>query len=273
MKNSSTTTLKLSEILFADSKKMWYGARNQVNPAYTQWANSFETSAVAPPAEIVRDVPAKFDLSRFRDLTTYEERIEYLRNTAMRIGAGSSRVVFAISPKRVIKLAGGSRLADDIEKVIDSGTDKGNMRKAGEYQNHLEMKTYKESSGADYGKLLPMCYELAGDDSWLLAELVRPLGSDHELARLMGMDINQYKDWMSIMYSGRYDTRRAQYFFRDLRSRGMQMVEMIRSFLDSNPDIEKADMTRPEQWGKGADGRLVLLDFGADKEIIRKHYR
>jgi len=280
--------MKLSEVLFADSKKMWYGTKNAYNPAYDDWKSRYYSTADSlsdfmknnpKPAQFVaKDLPASFNLGEFKRFGSYEEKFGYLAGTAMRLGAGSSRVVFAVSPKRVIKLAGGVALANAGERPEDLAGDRGNMRKAGEYQNRREFDTFNSSKGKPYHSLLPQVFEKAEDYSWLLCELVRELKSNEELAEMLGLSgLNELDAWRSIVRSGEIGNTAAPNLEKFLVARARRGADnavllQVVGLFSSDPDMNVRDTISIEQWGKGSDGRLVLLDSGADYEVIGKHY-
>lgn len=280
--------MKLSELLYSslpESKRVWYGTRNEPNPGLQSWYDDyygsddpmeFYRNNPRPPERVERDVPARFDIRVLRrKLPTYEQKLRYLRDTCLHIGEGSSRVVFAISPKQAIKLAGGSSLSTGTETVKDPSVDMKNMRRAGEYQNQKELKLFEKAEKNGYGVLLPRIFEIADDSSWLLTELVRPLADQSELRDMMGFEDDQ------IMFDSVMEMLTTQHGWKstfgaeildDLGSEDGRYVRLVVKMLKDNPNILAGDLEPYDQWGKGSDGRLVILDVGADNAIMKRFY-
>lgn len=280
--------MKLSELLYSslpESKRVWYGTRNEPNPGLQSWYDDyygsddpmeFYRNNPRPPERIERDVPARFDIRVLRrKLPTYEQKLRYLRDTCLHIGEGSSRVVFAISPKQAIKLAGGYSLSTGTETVKDPSVDMKNMRRAGEYQNQKELELFEKAEKNGYSVLLPRIFEIADDSSWLLTELVRPLSDQSELRDMMGFEDNQITfarvmEMLSTQDGWKSDL--GAEILDDLGSEDGRYVRLVVKMLKDNPNILAGDLEPHDQWGKGSDGRLVILDIGADNTIMKRFY-
>lgn len=264
----------LSEILYGvdESKKVWYGAKNYPNPEYERWALDWDAGGPPPAARSSVDVKrGAFNIDEFRKLSDQKARLSYLRAGGMWIGHGSSRVVFAISPKMVIKLAGGN--------ALDSGLTSGRakrMEEAGRAQNRHEYRLWERLGGDDVGRLLPQCFELSPDGGWLLAELVRPLYSDDELMQLSDLSPEDYERFMEIIDGdGFFRSAFADGVIHDMEERqapGLEFVLLIKRLQRLAPGLALIELSGINQWGKGSDGRLVLLDPGADEDIIGRFY-
>lgn len=280
--------IRLSEVLFpgvSESKRVWYKTQNEPNPAFDQWYSDyysvddpekFYADNPRPGPKLERDVPARFDIRVMRrKLPTYELKLRYLRDTCLHIGEGSSRVVFAVSPKRVIKLAGGEDLSNGAESVKSPHVEMKNMRKAGEYQNKREYMLYEKGMKGGYDELFPRVFEIADDDSWLLSELVRPLSDQSELRDMMGFKNNQVMFDRAMALFTTKDGWKSTWGSELLRSLGDEngkYVRLVVKLLQDNPGIHAGDLEPVDQWGKGSDGRLVLLDVGGDNEMMKRFY-
>ena len=280
--------MRLGEVLFPglpESKRVWYKTQNEPNPAFDQWYSDyysvddpekFYRENPRPGPKLERDVAAKFDIRVLRrKLPTYEDKLRYLRDTCLHIGEGSSRVVFAVSPKQVIKLAGGESLSSGTESVKSSNIEMKNMRKAGEYQNRVEYELFEKGMKGGYGELFPRVFEVADDNSWLLSELVRPLNDQTELRDMMGFQDDQIMfDRVMLMLATKDGWKSAQglELLQELGSEDGRYVRMVVKMLRDNPKMMSRDLEPPEQWGKGSDGRLVLLDAGGNDEMMGRFY-
>jgi hypothetical protein len=59
---------------------------------------------------------------------------------------------------------------------------------------------------------------------------------------------------------------------QELGSEDGMYVRMVVKMLRDNPKMMSRDLEPPYQWGKGSDGRLVLLDAGGDDEMMGRFY-
>lgn len=276
-----------SVLFFEGSKKRWYGAGNHPNPEYNRWAYEFDVTGPEPPSRIKSDVGSRggFDLKVFMGLDSQVDRLEYLRGTSMFLGSGSSRVVFAVSPRRVIKLAGGSRL--DAGGVDNPSS---RMTEAGIYQNRREYELWERNGRTDgVGRLLPQSFDISDDGAWLLAELVRPLRDGDELREMIGLDGDDFLRLMRVL--GEHGHMNSEYFKnfvlgirekvddvslddneREGSRRGLEFVLLLHRLKELDPGLSLAELVDSSAWGKGSDGRLVLLDPGADETLMKRYY-
>jgi hypothetical protein len=241
--------MKLTEILF-EGKRVWRGAENVPNP-----------DLYGGSARLKSDVRAKFELSKFARVVGLEEQLEFLRTTGMFVGAGSSRIVFAVSPKKVVKLAGGW---DEASGAPPSSR----YVQAGRAQNKVEYEAYKTASPEER-MLLPVVYEAGPNYAWIMCELVRPLRSDDELRAMLYLSTEQYAKFMDVIGYGR---KSFEEFVASLGGEAHKVFDRLAK-LAEKLDLHIGDMSTIDQWGKTADGRLVLLDTGATEEVMRSYYR
>jgi predicted NBD/HSP70 family sugar kinase len=244
--------MKLFEILF-EGKRVWYGAENQVNPDYVA------DDGTKP--RISSDVRATYDQRTFESIAGNEEKLEYLKKTAKYIDSGSSRIVFAISPKKVIKLIGGTDRDDRRTRSY--------YQPVGRAQNKAEYNAYERAS-SEVKTLLPKIYKVGNSFEWMLAELVRPLNSPDELRKLLKLDEKQFSSFMTALsFGGKTD--HYQSFLSELNSNQRAYFDILADLIESF-DLQAEDLTTVENWGKSADGRLVILDTGATKEVMKRFY-
>jgi len=238
--------MKLTWILFFEGKHIWYGAENRPDDK-------------VKGKRVKGNIRARFNFEVFKGIKDLGGQLEYLRNTAMYIDAGSSRIVFAISPTRVIKLAGGMDDSREGEMLEWS--------RVGREQNKAEYELYNDAPGK-VKNLLPIVYRGDSNFDWIMSELVRPLRSDNELMELLGLDEQRYEMFIGTMENDWVDY---DDFYRVLNLKQKKIVSNIFYIIDRY-NLDTRDLLNYSQWGKAADGRLVLLDAGGTEEIIRDYY-
>lgn len=291
----------LGMVLFGEGKRRWHGTENAPNPEYLRWVSDPDAEYPSPRERVRQSgvVPSKsggrFDMEVFREIGSQVERFGYLRSNSMWLGTGSSRIVFAVSPKMVIKLAGGRRMDDG--GVDNPKTLVGNMMEAGKYQNLHEHGLWERFGRSDVvGRLLPRSFDVADDGSWLLSELVRPLRGEEELRELVGMDEDDFHRLMRVL--GEHGHMNSEYFRNfmgglrrkvdtgtgedgetELSSeelegvkRGLLFLETLERLKGLVPNLRLNEMADVSAWGKGSDGRLVLLDAGGDETLLKRYY-
>ena len=217
-----------------------------------------------------------FNMSEFKELYDILKQRDYLNSHAMYIGAGSSRIAYAISPKWVIKLAGGIPF-----KTVASSL---GMVETGAAQNAAEVENY-EKAGPEAKKLLPRTVAGSSNFNWIVTELVRPVTGYNELRRLaVGTSEIVDSDGVIITMVNLLATISRVFADGDEFSKeeleGIQAVSglAVSNFIGSvtrvieELGIAPWEISSWKQWGKSADGRLVLLDFGGTEDVIEEYY-
>jgi len=207
-------------------------------------------------------------------LRAQERRIEYAKKHLKRIGRGGSRIVFLLSSRFVLKLA-------------DTGS-----YNFGKEQNQVEVGVF---TNPKVDPIITKVYDADEEYNWIVAELVRPVRSSWEFEELTGMnfgvlikimanvgEMTKTVEEAEEIYEERIERQRKE--LRSLEERGDEMKAT--QYRSSIRDEEKAkalikhpivasvltlmsygrimnsDLSRLEHWGKTADGRVVVLDYG-----------
>lgn len=207
----------------------------------------------------IRSKGAKFDLAEFKRLPGPAEMQRYAHERLQAIGRGTSRAVYSLTGTKVLKVAasGGGNITKD----------KGGPG-AGVAQNRAEvdMFTNPDTKGA-----VAEIFDFDPEYRWLISEAVRSL-SEAEFERLAGTDLASL-EW-ALEYCVETDSS---------ASEGIEAAEdngygpPKRPILDLmlhlvDVGLKHGDMLNPEHWGKTADNRLVLLDYGFTKGVAEEFY-
>lgn len=208
----------------------------------------------------------------FTEKDKFKFTAEYLEKFFPVFGKGSSRIVFKISSKKVIKLARSEK---------------------GIAQNHHELESFLSSKDS---KLLAKVYDYDPSYMWIVSELVRPIKDSADFKSLTDMDFELFlklfktlrflkiKDWSQLELK----LKTYQKFLDEYGPRHLTVDE--RFLLDNKELLESSeffirfynliqgssfsfeDLTFLEQYGKTAEGRLVVLDYGLSDEIYDRLY-
>lgn len=198
----------------------------------------------------------KFNLLNFDLNQSLDDKLNYADEHLQVIGAGSSRIVYILSGKKVLKIAKNEK---------------------GFAQNEQEFNVF---SDPDSKNIVAKIFDHADDFSWLISELTRPLKSEKEFANLLGLKKNNSEP--NFEY---YFLDNPQQFIKNIGRDNLHLIDqyyegddkIIKFAYDLKTFIEKYDLAWVDlqpyhQWGKSPDGRLVLIDYGYSNDIAYKYY-
>lgn len=223
----------------------------------------------------------KFNVRAFRNLTSESEMLAYAKKFLACLGQGSSRVVFAYSHSKVLKIA---------------INDKGYAQNAAEVVISQNSETKNAISRIHDSKI-----DSDGRVIWLISEMVRTVVDPDEFKELAGFSWEVYVDTVkafakvnaqehletitsdiSKQYSKRMvrlknqgDERNAKYYERllfdlDAMKKSDFFVGII-SAMKTNR-LMSGDILELDHYGKTVNGTIVLFDYGFTEEIAKKFY-
>lgn len=196
-----------------------------------------------------------FNLSEFKKMHDPEEMYFYVRDKLQRLGVGSARTVWVLSSSKALKLA------------------RFNHPDRGRAQNEAE---FEISNDRGAGSIIARVLEHDPDFNWIVSQLVRPI-TEEEFARKFGAS---FDDVMFALIRTASDieldraTKASIFDEFNLQSnkRALEFIDAIAQ-VKKQHDLEMGDITSIDHWGKTADGRIVLLDYGFTSDVMMKHYR
>jgi hypothetical protein len=177
----------------------------------------------------------KFDVRKFKSLENINMMKAYADSFLSVLGEGSSRIAYSLTSGKVLKIA---------------------LNEKGIAQNNTEMDVFTNPTTR------PMISKIIDYDSdyrWIIADSVRAFNNESEFREetgiIFGEFVNNVKDAVNKIEAP--DTTLAY-----------NTVKTIQ-----NTELLLGDIARVDHWGKSADGRVVLLDYGFTKEVWKKHYK
>ncbi len=236
---------------------------------------------------ILLEVLRGFNLNKFKQLPDLATKTTYAKQILPLLGKGSSRIVFALSGDKVLKIARDQK---------------------GIAQNHAELELFTNP------KTKPVIARIFDADSgyeWLISELVKPLDSSEEAWKeATGFDYKFFnlliKDWekaeepppeeymKNLINSWQERLKRlygkeSEPIYKTTQARLKNYIRMSKSplvmgsfnLLDQglvSADLIHYNSEKPGDnvighYGKTLDGRLVLLDYGYTVDVWQKHYK
>jgi hypothetical protein len=190
-------------------------------------------------------------IADFKKLNGPVDQLEYLVNHGTKIGAGSSRAVFLVNNRHVIKMAKMRSFS-------------GHSFDVGRAQNEAEVDLY---TNPDIKPFVAEVYDYDKNYNWIMSELVRPLRESEEFEKLTGV---RWPDFVSLCSRGMIPDSR----WKPLAEETYKDNRFVQSFVDmlEKTDIDAYDFTALTQLGKTRDGRVVLLDYGFSTRVRDKYY-
>lgn len=203
--------------------------------------------------------PVSFSMEQMLSLPSYTARVRYCQQHLQKIGAGSSRVVFAVDNEKVLKVA---------------------KNKKGIAQNQEEMQDWKQNYYDCFAKV----YDASEDGIFLEMQAARK-AKDADFKRLTGYGFNVMCAW--IEYTASLYSRQRRYrnnefdelFDSEEWAEGLDnynTFSRIHSFMCDTQTEAYGDFERLSSWGvvkEDGEEKLVLIDFGLSDEVFADYYQ
>lgn len=213
------------------------------------------------------------DLKSSKSPSEYFPEVHYAEQMLPLIGDGSSRITFALSGGKVLKIAKGE---------------------AGIAQNQEEVSFFEKSGRND---IFTKVYESDKDFKWIIAELVKPLDTQNvgqTLTDLVGMSSDTFIN-MANLLKHREVVSAVQQLIKNLNQLLSHYNEMPEGLLKEKESLENIlndpsklklfdDLKKAIQsgfhigdlWdaniGRTVDGKIKILDYGFSRDIGQKYY-
>ena len=203
-----------------------------------------------------------FNMDEMLALRSYAARVRYCNYRLVKLGQGSSRIVYEVDSEKVLKVA---------------------KNRKGVAQNEAEGDYYLQT----FQYLFPKVYEVSDDGIFLLVQRARRARAA-DFRRLLGYSFEVVCGWIEHV-SHQYDPCKNLWWHErnciDLFN-SEQWQNMVRNetniFTDlseylCNYQIRKGigDFMRPSSWGVVNDNgreKIVLIDYGATNDVISNYY-
>lgn len=182
-----------------------------------------------------------FELSDFSKLKNYKERITYCNDLLRRIGAGSSRIVYEINAKQVLKIA---------KNIV------------GIEQNETEARSQIQQK---YSDIVTFCYHSHTNFLWAVMERAKPVrpAQFKELCGIAWKDFQHY-----ITYQNGVLHKNTKIYIEDgvLDAGDSTILTQRLLELCKESGVSLLDVSKITSWGvvdRNGVPVLVLVDFGA----------
>lgn len=205
--------------------------------------------------------PVSFNMDEMTSLRSYSARVRYCEQRLTKIGAGSSRIVFAVDDEKVLKVAKNQK---------------------GIAQNNEESEQWKQNYDC-FAKV----YDYSDDGIFLEMQAARK-AKNSDFKRITGYDFDVMCKW--IEYTASLYSRNRRMWGPSISPEYKQLFdsEQWQEMLDNysifyaihcymcDYQLESyGDFQRLSSWGvvsENGEESLVLIDFGLSDEIFANYY-
>ena len=202
--------------------------------------------------------PVSFNIDEFKTLTTFAARIRYCQTRLQRISSGSSRIVYKIDDKKVLKLA---------------------KNRKGIAQNKAESGDYYKNTIGCFAEI----YDVDNNYLWIEMQLARKAKLS-DFKHLTGYNFDVMCQWIyncRSRYSrgGGYDKSYDRIFNSEEFEDGLENYSIFADVQDylCNYQLDSVgDLTRLSSWGVVNDEygqeKLVIIDSGLSDDVWADYY-
>lgn len=223
----------------------------------------------------------KFNMDQFKRIATSAGRAAYLEDCHLpELGEGSSRAAYALSTSKVLKIA------------------KFTNYEAGKAQNEAEVSVW---TNPETKEIAARIFDFSEDYAWVVMEIAKPFpghdleieleipyprslsiqelinlitgDSERSLDKLIRFGILKKKDLTRQMLSDSENSiyNRAKNDIEDYIADLPPFIKSLLKLIENNK-LDSGDI-HSDHFGKTADGRIVLFDYGLTHAVYKKHYK
>lgn len=183
-----------------------------------------------------------FDIHQLDSMSSFRQRINYCTQYLEKIGQGSSRIVFKLNDKTVLKLAKNQKGIEQNSFEADIDSD-------------IVTKVF------DHDKLC----------TWVESELAKRI-SKSRFKQLTTFDINEVYSYLFNYYNEQRGKKHKIDINPDLYDR-LDSSDFVIDLcvLMTNNDLAVGDLGRISSYGE-INGHIMLVDYGASDDIMSSYY-
>lgn len=208
--------------------------------------------------------PISFNFDEFKNIKSYNGKVQYCNTHLQRLSSGSSRIVYRVDDEKVLKLA---------------------KNKKGLAQNKAEYNSYAQETGISAN-----VFDCDTDNFyWIEMELAQKC-TPNSFKQILGYTFDFVQNFIDYVYSwyarrnrngynpnAIYDKKYQEKFEELTNEQGnnWEWFSMLTDYM-TNTGLESiGDLKRISSWGivkRNGNLEIVLIDFGMDDEVFGAYY-
>jgi hypothetical protein len=199
------------------------------------------------------DYPSTFDMEHFKTLTKFSQRVKYCDQNLKKISSGSSRIVYLVDDKMVLKLAKNQKGLAQCATEIQWGQD------------------------SYFGDILARTIMSHPDDLWVEMELARKVKKSDFSVLEDGINFDEFGKYLKN-FELENNGRKPFYNMTDAHKEILnenQFTQSICEFM-MNTDSPAGDLMRLNSYGivnRNGEDIIVIIDFGLTNDIYDEYYK
>jgi predicted nucleotidyltransferase len=191
--------------------------------------------------------PENFDLDKFKQLKSFKQRVDYCNSTLKKLGSGSSRIVYLVDDKTVLKLAKNQK---------------------GIAQNDAEIG----ASTSYYSDITAEVYESDENGLWLEMELAKPINKAR-FQEILGYTVEDFGEWLINFWNINHS--KPPYYTLDKQIEETinesEFANKVFSFVQDY-SLSVGDLGVITSYGE-FDGEVKIIDYGLNDDVLNTYYR
>ena len=203
--------------------------------------------------DIEEEYPTTWNVEEFRNLKSFNQRIQYCETNLTRISSGSSRIAYKIDDTKVLKLA---------------------KNKKGLAQNQAEIEYSQDYMMDD---IVAQVFNYDENGLWLEMELARKV-TPVLFYKIVGITFNDYVDGIrhheyELKPKGSYFKTPAPDNYQEMWDN--DFISRIFDLMGSYDNFVSGDLEKVSTYGlvkRDNEDTIVLIDYGLTQEVLNSYY-
>lgn len=204
--------------------------------------------------DIEEEYPTTWNVEEFKNLKSFNQRVQYCENNLTRIASGSSRIAYKIDDTKVLKLA---------------------KNKKGLAQNEAEIEYSQDYMMDD---IVAQVFNYDENNLWLEMELAKKL-TPALFYKIVGVTFNDYSDAVSYQED---ELKPKRSYFKTPAPDNMdemwnnEFVSRIFDLIGSYDNFASGDLAKLSTYGvvkRDGEDTIVLIDYGLTTNVFNTHYK
>jgi hypothetical protein len=201
------------------------------------WFKRLADISVSKLSVVENKFPILHDISQAK---SFDDRVALGEKHFEKLGEGSSRTIFRMNEKLVLKIAHNDR---------------------GIVQNEAEMKPAMQRPCTNH--------VLAADSQskWVIVRFTENI-TKADFKKLVGVSFDSFMGGLFYVFNNESRDFNEPKNYDEIKKNGL--FQQIRELI-AECDLQIGDIDKPDSWGK-MDGKVVLRDFGLTREVYDEYY-